>query len=266
MNTNEIDDKIHHLLIMLFDLNTNKGPLPRRQFKKLVKKWQLGSASKKSKKTQPDENFKHLGVEEKINKIKCLVEFLSQNIEPILIHLLYVDVRRVCMVDGQIDHSEEQALNEIEKILAPYIKINKQQGFYNIADYIFTPKHSLVALGYLFWAAVVIDGHIDESEKDKVVENLGAWRDENARSLFSALKLARIINNSHEIFKHKDEIFVNNNFKKSIQNCIGFLKQNEPEVRLKLMRNQIVKILKADGHIHDNEKWLYEELNNNWEC
>ena len=266
MNTNEIDSKIHQLLMMLFDLNTNKGAVPKRQFKKIIAKWQLGTIGHKAVGTQVDENFAASSIEEKINTIKGLVVYLSHNIEPILVHLLYVDVRRVCMVDGQIDHSEELALNEIEKILAPYIKINKQQGFYNIADYIFTPKHNLVALGYLFWAAVVIDGHIDENEKDKVIENLGAWRDTNARSLFSALKLARIINNSHEIFKYKSEIFVNTNFKKSIQNCIEFLQKNEPEVRLKLMRDQIVKILKADGHIHENEKWLYEELNKNWEC
>lgn len=274
MSDLQLYTKLQELLVLFFHLNECKGPQAQKQFEKLIKKWQLGSnkgpkikASNLSNNKPQDEPFntsiKNLSDKNAIATIKSLTHEIHKHIEPILINLVCIDIHRACMADGKISPLEQQALEATYSILEPQIKKNKQTGFYNVIGMEFKPKHTLIALGYLFWAAVVIDGHIDASEKDKIIENLKAWRDENSRVLFSALKLARIINKAHS--KKNKNIFKNENFKKSIINCIDFLKQNEPTVKLEFMKKQIIKILQADGHIHKNEQWLYNKLNEYWE-
>jgi hypothetical protein len=130
----------------------------------------------------------------------------------------------------------------------------------------FKPDNCLVALGFLFLVTMKADGHIDRREIKKLRDNLKVWNNENARIIHAVVNMAEIAIESNDIlgiFDEEEPLTLG--AKTSITNCAKFLKDSEYVGLRRIMYEQIMGIIKADNIIHENEKWIRNELRNIWD-
>ncbi|WP_412463329.1 hypothetical protein [Halobacteriovorax sp. RT-2-6] len=222
-----------------------------------LEKWSLGDGEYRLRFFEASEK-NNLTEQEAINN--CID--ISENIDALLLGILYEDLNEILSkvpVFGQ-------SFMKILKIHWEH-KIEDPDNFleYNYDSRSFVPKNSLAALGVLFLITMKSDGHIDKSEIDKLKSNLSLWNNSNARKILLA------VNQSEKAIESKNilDMFDNNDYftdevKSTVLSCIEFLKDSEYKGLRQIMYQQIMGLIKADGQIHENERWIRERMREIW--
>ncbi len=109
-----------------------------------------------------------------------------------------------------------------------------------------------------------MDGNITKDEISSLRKNLRTWNNENARLIIHAINLIDPFSSSANIinlFKKTTEF--SSIEEKSVMNCLDFLNDSSPSTK-KLIYQQIVSLIKADGHVHKNERWIWYHMKQKW--
>lgn len=251
------------LLRIFYFIGNDTNDVTKEKFLDVLKRWNLGEDSMEINffSEEPLNKSKKSLLEE----VKDYAKDLEQRMDAVVLTILLKDLNDILLVDGRLNDIEREAIGLLESIWDDKLIPIESFRFSAASDKEFLPTNSLFALGFLFLKSMKADGHIDKLELSKLRDNLSIWNNENARMILAAVNLAESSIGSKNILKmFTDEAF-NENVKRSILNCIRYLKVNEYVGVRRIMYEQIMGIIKADSKVHKNENWIREKLREEWD-
>ena len=233
------------------------------KFNGVLSRWNMGDDSQEL--TFIEQELINTKPEVLLKDVDTYSKDLRGELSDISLSVLYKDIKDIVLSDGDIVDIERKCLSVVEdnwreKLVDIDSLVHKMCN-----KDVFCPENCLVALGFLFLATMKADGHIDKREIKKLRDNLKVWNNENARIIHAVVNMAEMAIESNDIlgiFDEEEPLTLNT--KTSITNCAKFLKNTEYVGLRRIMYEQIMGIIKADNIVHDNEKWIRNELRNIW--
>ncbi len=258
-----IDEALLYILAAAYKLDNRNTEEQKPKLLAIIEKWTLG-------RNQLD----HDGIISTIHKQnlkeckKIIIDnarLLKEEMSPEGLSILYNDMKDVFMVSG-IMSEEEEVLGLIEKEWTEkgLIKEKLAAHFFDINKY--ELQNNLFALGIIFYSAIKIDGNIDDQELIQIRRNLELWDNKSARLILEAINFAEFYNSNGQItdlFK-SIQTGLSEPEKEILLKSIRYLKENEQQNVRKIMYEQILTIIKADSKIHENERWLCDQIKEIW--
>ncbi len=256
--------RIWSILRTFYFLENKKGRNANIKFENVLYRWNMGDDSQEI--TFIEQEILNTKPDVLLKDINTYSKDLLNELSDLSLSILYKDIKDIVLSDGNIVEIERQCLEIIEVNWSEKL-VDIDNLIYRMCNRdIFTPDNYLVALGFLFLVTMKADGHIDKREIKKLRDSLKIWNNENARIIHAVVNMAETAIGSNDILGiFDDEEPLTISTKTSIINCAKFLKDNEYVGLRRIMYEQIMGIIKADNFIHENEKWIRNELRNIWD-
>ena len=254
--------RIWSILRTFYFLEKIKGENTNIKFENILSRWNMGDDSQEL--TFIEQEILNTNPDVLIEDINTYSKDLLNELGDLSLSILYKDIKNIVLSDGDISQIERKCLTVIEKNWSEKL-VDVDDLIYRMCNReIFVPDNYLIALGFLFLVTMKADGHIDKREIKKLRDNLKVWNNENARIIHAVVNMAETAIESNDILDIFDEESLSPATKASITNCATFLKNSEYVGLRRIMYEQIMGIIKADNIIHENEKWIRNELRNIW--
>ena len=255
--------RIWSILRTFYFLEKIKGENTNIKFENILSRWNMGDDSQEI--TFIEQEILNTNPDVLIEDINTYSKDLLNELGDLSLSILYKDIKNIVLSDGDISQIERKCLTVIEKNWSEKL-VDVDDLIYRMCNReIFVPDNYLIALGFLFLVTMKADGHIDKREIKKLRDNLKVWNNENARIIHAVVNMAETAIESNDIlgiFDEEEPLTLNT--KTSITNCAKFLKNTEYVGLRRIMYEQIMGIIKADNIVHDNEKWIRNELRHIW--
>lgn len=256
--------RIWSILRTFYFLQNNRGQNADSKFKGILSRWNMGDDSQEL--TFMEQEIINTKPDTLLKDVDTYSKDLKNELSDLSLSVLYKDIKDIVLSDGDIVDIERQCLSVIEENWSEKL-VDVDSLIYKMSNKeAFKPDNCLVALGFLFLVTMKSDGHIDKREIEKLRENLKVWNNENARIIHAVVNMAEMAIESNDIlgiFDEEEPLTLGT--KASITNCAKFLKDSEYVGLRRIMYEQIMGIIKADNVIHENEKWIRNELRSIWD-
>ena len=184
---------------------------------------------------------------------------LLQALSPEELGLLYNDFLVEIEVDGEASDVEKRVTQIVDQdwrsTMVPYAE--QALAFKRNP---FNPNSVVSAIGYILFQAVSVDGHIHFDEVKELKLGLSQFKNLNSRSVLAAVNFCLHGSHDKSIFGLHDVLKNQKQNKHSILGCCQYLLENTSFELRNGVCNLVEQIAKADGVVHENEKWLLQVL------
>lgn len=255
MSTRDLGITTRALLVAIFEIDNQFDSGTPQTISNILSRWGLEDYEKIG------DNYR-LETQQYIARVKELSALVFHQFNSLVLKALYNDVQDTLKADGKLTPLQTEIVTILYELWQDKLNHNISKFIPADLETVYEPQNGLMALGYLFWIAVICDGEVHETELQALRRNINAWQSENARLIIGAINTLNISDlRIFESFAYRE---LPGNIKESVINIANYLKTTEYSGARKIMLHQFTAIIKADAKIHPNELWLRNTLKEVW--